>query len=75
MKIPINKSCVNVIDSVCLILNFENKCKIKQSLIQFDALSSLSGTLYDLIVGQSLISEHNWIEIYLDRFVDENTHK
>jgi hypothetical protein len=70
---PINESCVNVIDSVCLILNFENKCKIKQSLIQFNVLSSLSGTLYDLIVGQSSIREHNLIGFYLDRFVDENT--
>ena len=36
-------------------------------------MSSLSGTLYDLIVGQSSIREHNLISFYLDRFVDENT--
>ena len=51
----------------------ENKCKIKQSLIQFEVLSLLSGTLYDLIVGQSSIREYNLIGFYLDRFVDENT--
>ena len=54
-------------------IEFLKKCKIKQSLFQFNVLSSLSGTLYDLIVGQSSIREHNLISFYLDRFVDENT--
>ena len=70
---PINESCVNVIECVCVILNFKNKCKIKQGLIQSNVLFSLSGTLYDLIVDQSSIREHNLISFYLDRFVDENT--
>ena len=48
-------------------------CKIKQGLIQLNVLSSLSGTLYDFKVGQSLIIEHNLISVYLEKFVDENT--
>ena len=48
-------------------------CKIKQGLIQFNVLSSLSGTLYDSKVGQSSIIEHNLISFYLERFADENT--
>ena len=48
-------------------------CKIKQGLIQFNVLSSLSGTLYDSKVGQSSIIKHNLISFYLERFTDENT--
>ena len=38
-------------------------CKIKQGLIQFNVLCSLSGTLYDSKVGQSSIIEHNLIAL------------
>jgi hypothetical protein len=48
-------------------------CKIKQGLIQFNVLSSLSGTLYDSKVGQSSIIEHNLISFYHESFVDDNT--
>ena len=54
---PISDSCMTIIDNIEVALNFESCNSIKTCLIEFNVLPSLSGSQYDVIVGEKSIIE------------------
>jgi hypothetical protein len=66
VRSPISDSCMTIIDNIEVALNFESCNSIKTCLIEFNVLPSLSGSQYDVIVGEKSIIEYNLVSFYYD---------
>ena len=66
---------MTISDKFELALNFESCNNMKTCSIEFNVMSSLSGSRYDIIVVEKSIIAHNLLSFYFDRFAKDSDHK
>ena len=72
---PISEVCMTISDNIDLALNFESCNNMKTCSIEFNVMPLLSGSRYDIIVGEKSIITHNLFNFYYDRFAKDSDHK
>ena len=72
---PISEVCMTISDNIEYSLNFESCNNMKTCSIEFNVMPSLSGSRYDIIVGEKSIIAHYMLSFYYDRFAKDSDHK
>ena len=61
---PISEVCMAISDNIELALNFESCNNMKTCSIELNVMPSLSGSRYDIIVGEKSIIVHKLLSFY-----------